>query len=515
MLTAPRPPARYRMPAIGLSARFAARAAGACLACACATTTAGDFSFVNETAQRLDSLAASDYSFDAMWTDFNGDGCADAWIFAHDDQRTSRLWIDRCDGSHRFELAGNDEVRYAIVSPDAPRGTGWVTLLDLDGDGRQDFWTRDADTTAARYVNATPAGQHLPRFGGKQPACDGGDHCVLADIDGDDRFDVVHDNRATEDALNHRRIAPAAGPAGYRTAADLDGDGWVDLVQPSAGGYWHNARGRLEWRAIAGLTGNTELVLVADFDNDGAMDLLTIGNDHGQRGARLYRNAGGGRFTDVSAASGLDAIGFEDWWTGYGNIIAADLDNDGLQDIVIAGDRHSPSVSLLRNLGGMHFARATTDLGPACTGSTACKSRAAVADFDNDGRLDILKTQAGSNAGLWRNTTDTGSRHWMKVRVRGEGTNADGVGADLTWYASGTDTIVAHMSVQVSNQHPQTWLHTGLGDHARVDLAIRWPHGGPVRRHDGLAADQEVIAWPGGRLVQHWQPGTGWPLVVP
>ncbi|HET8898231.1 MAG TPA: CRTAC1 family protein [Rhodanobacteraceae bacterium] len=468
------------------------------------------FQFVDETAQRLQPAAASSYRFDAMWTDFNADGCYDAWIFDHDNPATSRLWLNRCDGSHRLQLAGNDQVHYYIAEPVLPRGSGWVTLLDVNGDGRQDFWTRDASTLAAAYLNATPPGQHLPLFGSKMAACD--EHCILADVNGDDRFDIVHEDRSVEDALDHRHLADAAAPSGWRTPVDLDGDGWVDLLQAGAGGYWHNNHGALTWRAVAGLTGSNDLVAAADFDNDGDIDFVTL--NQGSHGT-LYRNDGNGTFHDASAGSGIDQLGYTDWWSGYGNLIAADFDNDGYPDLLVAGADYSPSVILLRNLGNLTFERVGLDLGDAASGSESAKARASVADFDNDGRLDILKTQTGSNAGLWRNVTDTAGRHWMKVRVRGQGANSDGVGADLEWYAAGTTQRLAHMQVQVSNDHPQTWLHTGLGEHAQVDLVVRWPHGGPVQRFTQLAADQEVIAWPGGCLLQHWQPGHGWPLATP
>ena len=474
---------------------------------------AGSIAFSDETSQYLDQIADSDYRFDALWTDFNGDGCHDAWIFAHADPATSRLWVNDCSAAHQLVLTGNDLVHYYINPPELPRGSGWISLLDFNGDGRQDFWTRDAATPAARYVNATSAPAATPFFSGKETGCD--DHCVQVDIDGDDRFDVVREDGTIRDALDGSSVAATIDSANYRGAADIDGDGWTDLVQPLGGGYWHNDQGVMEWRAVPGLTGDTELMLMVDFDNDGDIDLFTIGQT--QNGARLYRNDANASFTDASSGSGVEAIQFQPWWTGYGNVTAGDLDNDGLQDIVVAGDRYSPSVSLLRNLGGLHFERLDLDLGDSTAGSESGKPRASLADFDNDGRLDLLKTQAGTNAGIWRNTTATGSNRWMKLRVRGQGLNSDGVGADVKWYAPGTNTLLAHMSVQVSNQHPQTWLHTGVGAHAKVDMLISWPHGGPTRRFDNLDTDQEIIAWPasGGCIIEHWSPGSGWPLAAP
>ena len=472
------------------------------------------FSFQNVTATSLDTIANSNYRFDAMWTDFNGDGCYDAWIFDHENPATSRLWVNRCDGSDHFELASNSQVHYYIADPELPRGSGWVTLVDFNGDGRQDFWTWDYTTLAARYVNGTPAGAHTPLFTDKQAACN--EHCIVADINGDDRLDIVHENRAIEDALSGSSIAPAAGQAGYRNAADLNGDGWVDLLQPAAGGYWKNNAGNLSWVSVPGLVGTTNLMAMTDLDNDGDTDILTMSEPkNGVDGMHVYRNNGNGSFTDVTAASGLAGMHGTAWWTGYGNLLTADLDNDGLQDVLVAGASYAPQVTVIHNLGNMHFAITSVDLGPATAGSESAKSRASVADFDNDGRLDVLKTQTGTNAGIWRNTTNTGSNRWMKVRVRGEGLNSDGLGADVRWYKPGTTTLLAHLQVQASNQHPQTWLATGVGPNSTADLVITWPHGGPSHRYTDLDTNQEVIAYPNGCLLENWQPGNEWPLDPP
>jgi hypothetical protein len=475
---------------------------------------AGAISFKNETTLRLDQILDSVYRFDAMWADFNGDGCYDAWIFSHDDQTTSRLWLNRCDGSNTFVYESSEAVGYYIPNPTNLRGSGWVTLVDFNGDGRQDFWTSDISDLAARYVNATASSAHVPFFSTKQPACRG---CVLADVNGDDRLEIVFNDLSSEDAVDYTPLASAkSGASGHTFPGDVDGDSWIDLLQPDNGGYWHNNHGQFSWVASPALAGNLDMTVFADFDNDGDNDLFTFSGDNnaGTGAPHLYRNDNG-VFTDVTAGSGLDKIKFVSWWTSYGNAVAADLDNDGLQDLVVSSAQYAPAVDVLHNLGNMHFQLTSVDLGVPASGSESAKSRVAVADFDNDGRLDILTTQDVTNAGIWHNTTQTGTNYWMKVRVRGEGLNSDGLGADLKWYRHGSSALVAHMTVQANSQHAQTWLHTGVGNNPNVDLVITWPHGGPVQRYDNLAADQEVIAFPNGCLVQHWTPGHGWPLSPP
>lgn len=488
-------------------------AGGSTTACIAATSADPQWNFDNVTTTLVDQTPNSEYRFDAVWTDFNGDGCYDPFIFSHGNLATSRLWLNHCDGSHTFTLVDNDKVGYFIPQPEFPRGTGWMSLLDFNGDGRQDFWTRDALARAARYVNGSVAGEHVPRFSEKQYACS--DHCVFGDIDGDNMLDIIHPDRRIETMLKRGQLVPATGKEAEVIAADIDGDGWVDVLQPELGGYWHNHEGQLQWRDTA-FRGMPVQYAVADFDNNGTMDLaLFIDAGDGTGHMRLYRNDGSGAFVDVTAASGLASVPYHAYWTGYGNMVAADFDNDGLQDLLIAGSGYDPSVTLMRNLGSMQFAATDVDLGGAGHGSAAFKSRAAVADFDNDGRLDIIKTQDKTNLGIWRNTTDTAGRHWLKVRVRGQGVNTDGAGTDIRMLGPDSGTLLAHMTVRVGPQHPQTWVHTGVGPHGNVDLVVRYPHGGPEYRFEGISSDQELIVFANGCLIQGWQPGEGWPLEPP
>src|SRR3546814_16491941 len=92
-------------------------------------------------------------------------------------------------------------------------------------------------------------------------------------------------------------------------------------------------------------------ILLADFDNDGDLDLFLLDGPKFSNSTQglLYRNNGSGGFTDVSAGSGLADVAASD----YGNIIAADFDNDGQQDMLVAGV--SDSVRLYRNHGKLKF----------------------------------------------------------------------------------------------------------------------------------------------------------------
>src|SRR3546814_12756603 len=102
-------------------------------------------------------------------------------------------------------------------------------------------------------------------------------------------------------------------------------------------------------------------ILLADFDNDGDLDLFLLDGPKfsNSKQGLLYRNNGSGGFTDVSVGSGLADVAARD----YGNIIAADFDNDGQQDLLVPGVWDS--ARLYRHNGNITVTPSTpTTLGP-------------------------------------------------------------------------------------------------------------------------------------------------------
>jgi hypothetical protein len=121
--------------------------------------------------------------------------------------------------------------------------------------------------------------------------------------------------------------------------------------------------------------------IVDDFDGDGRLDVFTSTSDPG-RGASLYLNRGDGRFEDVTESAGLAAQ------VAALNAKQADFDNDGRLDILLMrGAWELPRrPSLLRNTGGGAFEDVTVASGLAAPVSS---QGAAWGDYDNDGWLDL------------------------------------------------------------------------------------------------------------------------------
>jgi enediyne biosynthesis protein E4 len=179
-------------------------------------------------------------------------------------------------------------------------------------------------------------------------------------------------------------ISAPAAPA--RSLAEIPIAKFTDITREAGVNFVHNNGAQGE-KLLPETMGSG--VAFFDFDNDGDQDLLFVNGTawpwHAAEGGKsttcaLYRNDGTGKFTDVTAGSGLDVPLY-----GMG-VAVGDYDNDGLPDVFIStvgGGR------LFHNLGGGKFKEVTAEAGVAGSPkdwSTAC----AWFDYDNDGRLDLL-----------------------------------------------------------------------------------------------------------------------------
>jgi enediyne biosynthesis protein E4 len=127
-------------------------------------------------------------------------------------------------------------------------------------------------------------------------------------------------------------------------------------------------------------------VAVFDADNDGRADVFFtngatspgLAKTSDRFSNRLFRNEGGGRFTDVTARAGVAGVGYAM------GAAAADFDNDGDVDLFVTGVNRN---QLLRNGGDGRFEDVTERAG--LTGGEWAAA-AAWLDYDRDGRLDLF-----------------------------------------------------------------------------------------------------------------------------
>ncbi len=203
-------------------------------------------------------------------------------------------------------------------------------------------------------------------------------------------------------------------------------------------------------------------------------------------GNTLYRNRGQGRFEEVS-----DRAGIETWWPW--GIATGDFDNDGYEDVFLPSGMGFPYFywgnKLMMNKGDGTFSDRATETGiePPRRGKyqedliggeqPARSSRcAAVADFDGDGRLDIITNNFNDAPYYFRNHFP--KKNYVAFRLQGRKgqSNRDAVGALVKLHVGHeVMTRQVHGAGGYLSQSSRT-IHFGLGDRAQVDrVEIRWP----------------------------------------
>ncbi|HTX15448.1 MAG TPA: FG-GAP-like repeat-containing protein [Candidatus Baltobacteraceae bacterium] len=256
--------------------------------------------------------------------------------------------------------------------------------------------------------------------------------CVF-DYDGDGKPDIFlvnadgKGNAALLRNMGHGRFADVTKAAKLQflgegtgcAVGDYDNDGHPDLVVSSGDGItlFHN-EGDGTFKDVTDAAGVRTIglalgVTFVDYDHDGDLDLyvtrfndfpldnpsqpFTFPGDAMPPGNILWRNLGGGAFSDYTSQT---ALAGNDASVGA---IASDLNMDGTIDLVVTGWANSPQVFLNAREGPFRSANPWAGAGPRRTAG------AVSADFNRDGRMDLAFTSWASPAlSVWRNAGGSG-----------------------------------------------------------------------------------------------------------
>jgi hypothetical protein len=436
----------------------------------------GNFEDVSEKAGLADQVL----SLNAYHADFDNDGALDILMLRGAWEMPRRMSLLRNRGGEFEDVT----LAAGLGEPIASQAAGWA---DYDNDGYVDlFVAGEFDIQHPEYLNLSrlyhnrgngtfedvtaKAGVTNGRFG---------KGVAWGDYDDDGLPDLYVSNLALGNRLYHnqgngtfvdvatvlRVTNPMAGFACWFW--DYDNDGKLDL--------WVNPNHATLSEVIADQLGRPSA---------------------GER-PRLYRNIGPSEpFRDVTAELGLDRVVLP-MGSNFG-----DVDNDGFLDIYLGTGRPSysylmPNV-LFRNDGGRRFEDLTAATG---TGHLQKGHGVAIADWDRDGDADIFVQAGGAAPGdrahnvLFENPGN--GNHWLTVKLVGTRTNRAALGAKIRVDLTSADGAVVsrYRTITAGSSFGGNPLActVGLGRAQEiVGMEVSWPTSRTRQTFRGVPVDRSI-----------------------
>jgi len=399
-------------------------------------------------------------SLNSIHADFDNDGAPDILLMRGGWERPLRLSLMKNRGDATFDDVTNQA---GLTKPISTMAAGWADY-DLDGDLDLFVAAEGADNRACLYRN-----------------------------DGGAFFDVAEHAGVTNDR-HGKGVA----------WGDYDDDGDPDLYVSNLNGknrlYRNKGDGTFEDVAERlGLTG-PEVSFSCwffDYDDDGRLDIFVnayeanatqvIQDMTGEKAPgvapALYRNLGPDGFENVTARVGLDRR-LLPMGCNFG-----DINGDNFPDIYLGTGRPQysylmPNVMLI-NENGEKFVDVSADSG---TGHLQKGHGVSFADYDFDGRLDLLLKSGGATPGdrahslLFRNlgTPGDSKRKWAAVKLEGVKSNRGAIGARMVIKTStpeGSQRTLHRLVSTGSSFGSNSLIQTiNLSENETIDsITIRWP----------------------------------------
>jgi hypothetical protein len=449
---------------------------------------------------------------DSLWFDFNNDGKPDLLVirFGH-----NQLFQNMGNGKFKdvSKAAGIDSYKNAITA----------IAFDYDRDGKLDLFV------GSYFQPINIFKPDSPRFFPEsfETANNGGG------------VTVYHNNgNGTFTDVTEKVGLKTSGWTLDLGHADADNDGFDDLYVACDFGtdrfFHNNGNGTftdITEKAIGFDSKKGMNVDWGDFDNDGLLDIYVtnITDDYMREGNFLWHNNGNLTFTDVSRETGTAETGW-----GWGAKFF-DYDNDGWLDLYVVNgwvsagkESYVPDIFAMVIKPGIDFADARNwpPMGDKSLSGYEKKKLfhnekgqvfkdeakrhgvdsirdgrgIAIADFDNDGRLDMFVANANGEPYLYRNTEPTGN-HWVQFALEGTKSNKTAVGAQVRLTAGGMTRLQFISGGNSFAGQSSSRVHFGLGDVAKIDqIEVRWP-AGEREVFTGLAVDkiQKIVEGSGKR----------------
>jgi len=316
-----------------------------------------------------------DLGFSAVFTatDVNSDGLTDI-------VNTTSIGIGVRTG------LGNGTFNASVDYPTASNPSN-VVAGDVNGDGKPDLAVAHGQGSTVSVLMNQGNGTYAPKV--DYPTASKPYGLALEDINGDNKRDLIvgglnavtvrlNQGTGTFSLPNNYTI----GSSGVLSVLDLNSDGRLDIVAPSAAGSMalgmliNQGNGTFVRGADVAIGDIPSGFAQADFDGDGRVDLVVAhGNNHR---LEVLHNNGNGTLTTQYLSS----------WYWSTDVVTGDMNRDGIPDII--ADFFSAGgyaqIGVLTNAGnGTSFATA----GYSLAGWAGSVSRIVPADFNGDGNPDL------------------------------------------------------------------------------------------------------------------------------
>jgi len=428
----------------------------------------GGLRFIDVTEEA--GVAGEGYSMGAAAADYDNDGRVDLFVAG-----VNQNILYHNLGNGRFEdvteKAGIKSGKWAVAA-------GW---FDYNNDGLLDlFVVNYAKWSIDNERFCGDASRHLRVY--CHPMYYEGLSNTLYRNRGDGTF---------EDISEKSGISKYQGRGMSAAFADYDGDGFQDIFvtndnQPNF--LFHNrGDGTFEEAGLAagvamlnsGSPVSSMGVDFRDYDNDGLPDVFVTDLNH--ETFPLFRNLGHGMFEDASFTSRVSVLSAERG--GWGNGII-DLNNDGWKDLFSANAHADDNVeqfsaahyrqpnSIFANLGDGTFWDVSKEAGADFQVPRAHRG-CAFADFNNDGRIDVVVSSLREPTELWQNVSPA-ANNWIVLKLVGTKSNRDGIGARAR-IGKQWNHMTSAMGYASSSHFG---VHFGLGKMPKIDeIEIHWPSG--------------------------------------
>jgi len=412
---------------------------------------------------RAHGLDVTDSSVMAAFCDYDRDGWLDVYI-------TTNILdaVRQPNGQRGHMLRNNRDGTFTEVTDRAGiRGEGQghsATWWDYDNDGWPDLYVgHDYGVPDQLYRNNRDGtftdvlDQVVPHVSFSSMGAD------LGDVDNDGRVDfLVADMAATTRATDQHFLADARG----KTPEPADGD-------TSAPKYHRNAlllntgNGRcLEAAFLAGIAATdwTWSVRFEDLDNDGRLDLFATNGFPWSPGVDLVRRL-------MNADSQADRI-----------------------KIMYESPVQAEKNFAYRNLGGLKFEDVSAAWG---LDQRNVSFGAAFGDLGGDGNLDLVHANYQEGVSVFRNECGTG--HRVIVELRGTVSNRFGIGSTVRLESASGVQVRPIVLARGYLSSSEPIAHFGLGDDTAIlRLSVEWPSG-HVQSFEDLSVDRRfTITEPSG-----------------